>query len=106
LKHPPPINSTISQVEELDLSHNQLDAVLNLHECAQLRTLNVGFNRLRSLGPLHTTLGNVTKLILRSNGLTSTAGLEKMYSLQVDNNSNSPLNDEKHAILFCFSMFF
>jgi Leucine-rich repeat (LRR) protein len=67
----------------LDFAHNAISALAALHECTALRSLDLSHNRLRSLTNAHRVLGNVVRLNLRANGIVCTAGLEKLYALQV-----------------------
>jgi Leucine-rich repeat (LRR) protein len=73
----------VPNLEELDLSHNQLQSVEWIQDCVALTKLNLNHNRISDLSKLHGVLGNISILSLKANGISSLVGLEKLYSLQV-----------------------
>ncbi|XP_025106237.1 nischarin-like isoform X3 [Pomacea canaliculata] len=86
------------RVEQLDLSHNQLENVQNLQWLSNLTQLDLSHNRLRRLDSLHTKLGNVTSLSLAGNMIETLQGFSKLFSLQVldvSNNRITALEDVK-----------
>ncbi|KAG8074090.1 hypothetical protein GUJ93_ZPchr0006g42439 [Zizania palustris] len=68
-------------VETLDLSRNQFAKVDNLRKCTKLRTLDLGFNHLRSISSLSEACSRIVKLVLRNNALTAVHGIENLKSL-------------------------
>ncbi|MED6156040.1 hypothetical protein PIB30_010963 [Stylosanthes scabra] len=69
-------------VETLDLSRNKFAKVDNLHKCAKLKHLDLGFNHLRSFAPFTQVSCHIVKLVLRNNALTTLCGIEKLKSLE------------------------
>ncbi|XP_057749972.1 uncharacterized protein LOC130968621 isoform X1 [Arachis stenosperma] len=69
-------------VETLDLSRNKFAKVDNLHKCAKLKHLDLGFNHLRSFAPFTQVSCHIVKLVLRNNALTTLSGIEKLRSLE------------------------
>eukprot|EP00899_Mesostigma_viride_P014135 jgi/Mesvir1/22722/Mv14130-RA.1 len=69
-------------VTHLDLSRNAIASISQLHTCVRLESLDLGFNRISSTVGWNRTVGNIRVLVLRYNALGSTAGLEKLYSLE------------------------
>jgi Leucine-rich repeat (LRR) protein len=55
--------------------------VTNLSSLSALEELNLSNNRIRQLPDLHTKLGNVKSLLLAQNRLTNLDGLGKLYGL-------------------------
>ncbi|XP_041459389.1 nischarin-like [Lytechinus variegatus] len=79
----------LPNVEQLDLSHNQLRSVNHLHHLSAMTHLNLSYNQLHSLDDMNTRLGNVHTLLLTNNDLSSLYGLAKLYSLvKLDVRSN------------------
>lgn len=76
-------------VEQLDLSHNQLRSISHLQHLSAMTHLNLSYNQLHSLDDMNTRLGNVHTLLLTNNDLYSLYGLAKLYSLvKLDVRSN------------------
>lgn len=69
-----PFQQILWRVEQLDLSHNQLENVQNLQWLSNLTQLDLSHNRLRRLDSLHTKLGNVTSLSLAGNMIETLQG--------------------------------
>jgi hypothetical protein len=70
-------------VRNLDLSSNCFKVMENLHNCVNLMTLDLSHNRIASTPRLNERCGNLTQLKLKCNSLTSTDGIDKLYSLEV-----------------------
>ena len=69
-------------VRSLDLSANCFKAMENLHNCVNMMSLDLSYNRISSTARLNERCGNLTQLKLRCNSLTSTEGIDKLYSLE------------------------
>ncbi|XP_030827981.1 nischarin [Strongylocentrotus purpuratus] len=79
----------LPNVEQLDLSHNQLRSISHLQHLSAMTHLNLSYNQLHSLDDMNTRLGNVHTLLLTNNDLFSLYGLAKLYSLvKLDVRSN------------------
>lgn len=70
-------------VKSLDLSGNSFKVMENLHNCVNLMSLDLSYNRISSTARLNERCGNLTQLKLKCNSLTSTDGIDKLYSLEV-----------------------
>ena len=64
----------LPRVEVLDLSYNKLDTIEHLNWLSQLTVLNLSCNNICHLDSLHTKLGNLKKLDLSGNKLSSLSG--------------------------------
>ncbi|VDI05515.1 Hypothetical predicted protein [Mytilus galloprovincialis] len=64
----------IPRVEVLDLSYNKLESIEHLNWLSQLTILNLSYNNISHLDSLHTKLGNLKKLNLAGNKLSSLSG--------------------------------
>ncbi|KAH9618866.1 hypothetical protein KSS87_014147 [Heliosperma pusillum] len=69
-------------VETLDLSRNKLAKVDNLRKCTKLSHLDLGFNQLGSVSLFREVKCHITKLVLRSNALTSLKGIESLRTIE------------------------
>lgn len=69
-------------VETLDLSRNKFAKVDNLRKCTRLKHLDLGFNQLRSVASLSEVTCHISKLVLRSNALTTLRGIETLKQLE------------------------
>ncbi|XP_074303507.1 uncharacterized protein LOC141637971 [Silene latifolia] len=69
-------------VETLDLSRNKLSKVDNLRKCTKLSHLDLGFNQLGSVSLFREVKCHITKLVLRSNALTSLKGIESLRTIE------------------------
>ncbi|KAL9243898.1 hypothetical protein vseg_017735 [Gypsophila vaccaria] len=69
-------------VETLDLSRNKFAKVDNLRKCTRLSHLDLGFNQLGSVLLFREVTSRITKLVLRSNALTSLKGIESLKSIE------------------------
>ena len=90
---------TLEQVSHLDLSVNKIDTLEYLPtiiSAPNLKILDISFNSLTSLVPLHTHYPNLLILHANSNQLTSlsTEDLQGLEIVQVNNNSISKLPPE------------
>jgi hypothetical protein len=86
----------LSAVTVIDLSDNMIERIENLQFCYSLVTLDLSYNRIRSVHSSVHSLGNLRYLALRGNGLSSTLGLEKLLGLErldLRDNSISSLED-------------
>eukprot|EP00163_Fabomonas_tropica_P018037 TRINITY_DN3204_c0_g1_i16.p1 TRINITY_DN3204_c0_g1~~TRINITY_DN3204_c0_g1_i16.p1 ORF type:complete len:306 (+),score=52.13 TRINITY_DN3204_c0_g1_i16:107-919(+) len=77
-----PIMSAFSNIETLNLSHNELQEVEHLQHCYRLQILDLSFNNLNDLRNIKRNIGNIKVLHLASNRITCTEGLERCYSLE------------------------
>lgn len=72
----------LTMCASVDLSHNLIERIENLQFCYNLSSLDLSFNRIRSVHSSVHFLGNLKSLMLRGNGLSSTLGLEKLLGLE------------------------
>lgn len=77
----------------LDLSNNQIIHVIHLHDCYNLKHLNLSHNRIRVLSNLERVLGNIIDINLSFNNIQSLDGVDKLFSLQKLNVSNNFIDD-------------
>lgn len=69
-------------IERLDLSHNRIESIQNLHWLSQLTHIDLSHNNIHHADSLHTKLGNVKCVRLAYNHLESLHGkLEVHFSL-------------------------
>ena len=73
----------VPALKVLNLRHNKLNRVSQLRGCKSLVALDLAFNHMSSMVGANRTLPSITSLDLSHNRLAGTAGLEKLYSLQV-----------------------
>lgn len=67
----------LSNVEQLDMSHNSISHVIHLQDCVQLSSLNMSFNRIVVLSNVSRVLGNIRYLNLSHNCIRSLDGIDK-----------------------------
>lgn len=72
----------LANVENVDLSNNQIEQIRNFQRCYALRVLNLAFNRISNVSDIYLHLGNVSTLILRHNKIQSANGLERLVALE------------------------
>src|SRR5690606_1357457 len=73
-----------------------ISKVQNCEYCWKLEDINLSFNRITSTKQIYECMGNVKRLQLRANGLKSTEGLERLFSLEsLDLTENSINNYEE-----------
>jgi hypothetical protein len=77
----------------LDLSNNDIQHIVHLHDCHSLKTLNMSYNRVRVLSNLERVLGNVQDIDLSHNLITNMDGIQKIYSLLNLNLSYNLIDD-------------
>jgi hypothetical protein len=73
----------LTQLKELELSHNKLTSVEGLEKLPQLRVLYLDYNKLTELPQGLEKLTQLTKLSLKNHQLTNLKGLEKLTKLEV-----------------------
>ncbi|TYZ63586.1 hypothetical protein PybrP1_010880 [[Pythium] brassicae (nom. inval.)] len=78
-------------VKTLRLGQNELRSLAPLRACANLQELDVSFNRLDSVTGAHWVLPQIVSLDLSHNALSSTAGLERLFTLEVLNLSHNAI---------------
>ncbi|XP_052213948.1 nischarin-like isoform X1 [Dreissena polymorpha] len=71
----------LPRVVHLEMSHNEIGCIENLHWLSHLVHLDVSYNNIEHLDALHSRLGNLKTLNLAGNRLVSLNGLSKMFSL-------------------------
>ncbi|CAG5120433.1 unnamed protein product, partial [Candidula unifasciata] len=69
-------------IEKLDLSHNRIESIQNLHWLSQLTHIDLSHNNIYHADWLHTKLGNVQCVRLAHNHLESLHGFAKLFSLK------------------------
>lgn len=77
----------------LDLSHNDIMHVVHLHNCVNLESINLSYNRIRVLSNLERVIGRVNKMNLAHNDIESLDGLDKIYALEKINLSFNYIDD-------------
>ena len=84
-KKTPPF-SRFPNLVSLNLSHNEIfrvkSAFAGLSSLPMLSSIDLSYNRLSRLDDVFMYIGNVTELILTGNELTSTRGLDRLFSLE------------------------
>ncbi|KAL7546571.1 hypothetical protein ACHAWF_009903 [Thalassiosira exigua] len=82
---PPPL-SRCPNLVSLDLSRNELfeakTVFAGLASLPLLSSIDLSYNRLSSMDEIFLHVGNVTELILTGNELSSTRGLDRLFSLE------------------------
>lgn len=78
--HPAAVH-LVPKLQRLNLSHNRLEVVADLSSLSDLEELDLSDNRIAHLPDLHTKLGNLKSLKLAQNRLTGLEGLAKLYGL-------------------------
>uniref|UniRef100_A0A8R1TV99 Dynein assembly factor 1, axonemal homolog n=1 Tax=Onchocerca volvulus TaxID=6282 RepID=A0A8R1TV99_ONCVO len=75
--------SLLNLVWKMNLSHNLLTSIGNhLQHLTMLTELNLSYNAIENLDLWYTKLGNVKRLYLAGNKISSLNGLHKLYSLE------------------------
>ncbi|CAM9465025.1 unnamed protein product [Ectocarpus fasciculatus] len=87
----------LPRVRRLSLANNRLSRVDFFQDCGSLEVLNLSHNRLNSVENIHAVLGNLRSLKLRGNLIERTSGLEKLFSLEDVNLSDNRIGDLKEA---------
>jgi hypothetical protein len=84
-KRIPPF-SRFPNLVSLNLSHNEIfrtkSAFAGLSSLPMLSSINLSYNRLSRLDDVFMYIGNVTELILTGNEITTTRGLDRLFSLE------------------------
>lgn len=84
-KRIPPL-SRFPNLVSLNLSHNEIfrtkSAFAGLSSSPMLSSINLSYNRLSRLDDVFMYIGNVTELILTGNEITTTRGLDRLFSLE------------------------
>eukprot|EP00611_Tribonema_gayanum_P002233 TRINITY_DN1161_c0_g1_i1.p1 TRINITY_DN1161_c0_g1~~TRINITY_DN1161_c0_g1_i1.p1 ORF type:complete len:662 (+),score=114.91 TRINITY_DN1161_c0_g1_i1:168-2153(+) len=87
-------------VRHLDLSFNLIEDLDFFQDCIKLDHLDLSHNGISCLVDVHLTLGNVHTLLLGSNAIRTTEGLERLLALEVlDLEHNRIFDDEDVARL-------
>lgn len=87
------------KLEALNLSHNRLHDLDNLHLLSHLVTFEASGNGFTVLDNLHTKLGNIKVLNLADNKIDNLAGFSRLYSLaclDLTHNEISQISDVQH----------
>ncbi|CBN77518.1 nischarin/ IRAS/ imidazoline receptor [Ectocarpus siliculosus] len=87
----------LPRVRRLSMAHNRLSRVDFFQDCGSLEVLDLSHNRLTSVENIHAVLGNLRSLKLRGNLIERTSGLEKLFSLEDVNLSDNRIEDLKEA---------
>lgn len=82
-------------VQFLDLSRNRFAKAANLHCCARLKFLDLGFNQLRNISSLRQIKSQITNLVLKNNALVSVHGIAALTSLEALDLSNNLISKFK-----------
>eukprot|EP00581_Thalassiosira_minuscula_P014765 CAMPEP_0183721460 /NCGR_PEP_ID=MMETSP0737-20130205/13729_1 /TAXON_ID=385413 /ORGANISM="Thalassiosira miniscula, Strain CCMP1093" /LENGTH=1599 /DNA_ID=CAMNT_0025951471 /DNA_START=195 /DNA_END=4994 /DNA_ORIENTATION=+ len=81
-----PTFSRFPNLSSLNLSNNELfktkTVFAGLSSLPLLSSINLSYNRLSSLDNIFMYIGNVTELILTGNEISSTRGLDRLFSLE------------------------
>ena len=84
-KRIPPF-SRFPNLVSLNLSHNEIfttkSAFAGLSSLPMLTSINLSYNRLSKLDDVFMFIGNVSELILTGNEITSTRGIDRLFSLE------------------------
>ena len=80
-------------LETCDLTDNDISQLQHLQDCARLHTLSLSRNRLQVLSNASFALGNIEQLSLAGCPIQSLDGLEKLYSLQTLDLSETRISD-------------
>ena len=84
-KRIPPF-SRFPNLVSLNLSHNEIfrtkSAFAGLSSLPMLSSINLSYNRLSRLDDVFLYIGNITELILTGNEITTTRGLDRLFSLE------------------------
>ncbi|KAL7497903.1 hypothetical protein ACHAWT_007083 [Skeletonema menzelii] len=84
-KRMPPF-SRFPNLTSLNLSHNEIfrtkSAFAGLSSLPMLSSINLSYNRLSRLDDVFLYIGNITELILIGNEITTTRGLDRLFSLE------------------------
>lgn len=85
LKRIPPL-SRFPNLVSLNLSHNEIfrvkSAFAGLSSSPMLSSINLSYNRLSRLDDVFMYIGNVTELILTGNEISTTRGIDRLFSLE------------------------
>ncbi|CAN0469802.1 unnamed protein product, partial [Ectocarpus sp. 12 AP-2014] len=87
----------LPRVRRLSLANNRLSRVDFFQDCGSLEVLDLSHNRLNSVENIHAVLGNLRSLNLRGNLIERTSGLEKLFSLEDVNLSDNRIEGLKEA---------
>ncbi|CAB1107590.1 unnamed protein product [Ectocarpus sp. CCAP 1310/34] len=87
----------LPRVRRLSLANNRFSRVDFFQDCGSLEVLDLSHNRLNSVENIHAVLGNLRSLKLRGNLIERTNGLEKLFSLEDVNLSDNRIEDLKEA---------
>ena len=85
-------------LQHLDVSHNDISELKNLHHCSSLSTLVASHNKITSIHLLRRVLGNVTALDLSHNRIGCIRGLESLVSLERLDISHNRLTDSSEGM--------
>ncbi len=83
----------ITQLSQLDLSHNKIVHLVHLYDCPNLKILNISFNRIRVLSNLIHVIPNICKLNLAYNNIESLDGLSNLLHLSKLDLSHNVIQD-------------
>ncbi|XP_052780281.1 nischarin-like isoform X2 [Mya arenaria] len=72
----------IPKTVRLEMSHNKITSIENLHWLSNMVHLDLSYNDIEELDALHSKLGNLKTLNLAGNRLTSLQGFSKLFSLE------------------------
>jgi len=75
--------SNLPSIVKISLSHNQIQAIRNLHECVSLRELDLRNNQISSVFKINQAIGNVQTLLLTSNLISDPVPLSKLFGLKL-----------------------
>jgi Leucine-rich repeat (LRR) protein len=85
----------------LDLSKNDIMHIAHLHNCINLESLNLSYNRIRVLSNLERVIGRVKRINLSHNDIESLDGVDKVYGLEKINVSFNFIDDMNEIQHLC-----
>lgn len=77
----------------LDISYNNIPYIIHLHDCIELKILNISYNRISVLSNLIWIIPNIQRLNLSHNQIESLDGLDKLQLLQKLDISYNKISD-------------
>ncbi|KAK3601596.1 hypothetical protein CHS0354_027843 [Potamilus streckersoni] len=89
------------RIEQLNLSHNQIDCIQHLQWLSEMTSLDLSYNLITSQEALHTKLGNLKILNLARNKLETLQGFSKLFSLETLDVSHNKISQVEEVQSVC-----